>query len=191
MSGVIKSDEKITVPTCEEIERLPRWARVSFAARCARRVASVFEADLPDTLKNHVEGLKSAVTCAERGASDAYSSAYECDNAVAKADLANAHATRFVAARAAESAAAAASASATSVNSFVSAKAAESAAAASANAAHDEVRGQVMAAIWRDYELLRSVVNKEHWTDQTPVTPEFFGDLWSHGKPSGWPATPS
>jgi hypothetical protein len=51
--------------------------------------------------------------------------------------------------------------------------------AASAAAVH-----QAMA---DDLNLLRSTAAKEHWTDATPVPPEFFGPLWPDGPPEEWP----
>jgi hypothetical protein len=43
-----------------------------------------------------------------------------------------------------------------------------------------------LAAMRYDYELLRVAANEEHWTDETPVPPEFFGPLWPFGQPDDW-----
>jgi hypothetical protein len=42
-------------------------------------------------------------------------------------------------------------------------------------------------AIRWDFELLRSAAALEGWTDETPVSQDFFGPLWPEGQPSGWP----
>src|SRR5438552_2221502 len=42
------------VPTQEEIEKLPRWARVAFAARCARRVLPAFKHFWPEAPEEHI-----------------------------------------------------------------------------------------------------------------------------------------
>jgi signal transduction histidine kinase len=41
--------------------------------------------------------------------------------------------------------------------------------------------------IVRDVEEIHSRATSEGWNDQTPVSPEAFGDLWPEGRPVGWP----
>ncbi|MFN0146596.1 MAG: hypothetical protein ACKVT1_08805, partial [Dehalococcoidia bacterium] len=55
-------------PSREELVKLPRWARVAFAARCARRVQPLFLKHWPSAPKEHVEALDKAITLAETAA---------------------------------------------------------------------------------------------------------------------------
>lgn len=59
------------IPTKDEIAALPWWARVAFAARCARRVLPLFQAGWPSAPKKHVHAVTMAVETAERSATDA------------------------------------------------------------------------------------------------------------------------
>ncbi len=59
---------KSTVPIEKEIAALPRWARVAFAARCARRVQPLFQAFWPEAPPEHVAAVDTAITLAERAA---------------------------------------------------------------------------------------------------------------------------
>jgi len=38
-----------------------------------------------------------------------------------------------------------------------------------------------------DLERLLEQSRSDRWTDETPVSPEFFGPLWRSGPPDGWP----
>jgi hypothetical protein len=59
------------------------------------------------------------------------------------------------------------------------------------DAAGDPVEPDYMrwstAPIAADFRTLRDRVRVESWTDETPVPPEVFGDLWPAGPPLGWP----
>lgn len=61
-------DSRIEIPTTKELKTLPCWARVAFAARCARRVQPLFRAAWPQAAKEHIETVDTAVTAAERSA---------------------------------------------------------------------------------------------------------------------------
>jgi hypothetical protein len=50
------------------IEELPHWARVAFAARCARRALALFHNAWPDADPEHSANLEAAVTLAEQSA---------------------------------------------------------------------------------------------------------------------------
>src|SRR4051794_10395189 len=58
--------EVVSVPTTQEIDRLPRLARVAFAARCARRVLPKFRQAWPDAPAVYAEAVRAAVELAER-----------------------------------------------------------------------------------------------------------------------------
>ena len=54
-------------PTEEALLGLPRWARVAFAARCARRVQPLF-AGWPRASEKNVAGIDGAIATAEKTA---------------------------------------------------------------------------------------------------------------------------
>ena len=56
---------KADIPTQEEITQLPRWARVAFAARCARHVQPVFGAAWSDAPQKYIDALEEAISFAE------------------------------------------------------------------------------------------------------------------------------
>ena len=60
------------VPTHMEIRELPRWARVAFAARCARRVLPLVKHYRTDAPEHHLKALDRAVSIAEQTAARAY-----------------------------------------------------------------------------------------------------------------------
>ena len=74
-----------TLPTEKEIRQLPRWARVAFAARCARRALPLFVKHWPNAPRHHVEAITNAVEVAESAAGTA-SEAAQIDSAFAAAD---------------------------------------------------------------------------------------------------------
>lgn len=51
----------------------------------------------------------------------------------------------------------------------------------------EEIRLALIKAMRADTELLLAAAEREKWTDDTPVPPEFFGHLWPFGAPKGWP----
>ncbi len=101
----------------EEINELPRWARLAFAARSARRVQPLFKASWPQAPDKHIIALDNAITLAERSAADADDDAYAADYygvtaASYAADFYAATAASYAAAEAAETEAEAAYAAA-------------------------------------------------------------------------------
>ncbi|MCW5776578.1 MAG: hypothetical protein KIS87_09080 [Phycisphaeraceae bacterium] len=196
------------LPTDVELLTLPRWVCVAFAARCARRVQPLFACFRPDAPKEHVEAVDTAITLSERSA--AHGTRVSAHNAVHAADAArtaynaaaalapdDANAPYDANARAAARAAHAAHAAARAVDAADAAAAADAADAASAageaafegdfTGAFEGAFDATVAAMRHDFELLRAAVQAENWTDDTPVPPEFFGPLWPHGEPEGWP----
>ena len=55
------SQDRTKPPRKNDIAILPRWARVAFAARCARRVQPLFMTGWPDAPKEHVESVERAI----------------------------------------------------------------------------------------------------------------------------------
>jgi hypothetical protein len=63
------------LPTEEDIAKLPRWARVAFAARCARRALPLFVQHWPDAPSVHLKAIEKAISVAEDAAADAANAA--------------------------------------------------------------------------------------------------------------------
>lgn len=141
--------KKTQLPSEEELRELPRWARVAFAARCARCVQPLFRALWPKAPARHCEAIDRAVQIAEilasggvpppgTNAANAAAFAHNAANAAAFATAAR-HAVA-AAANAADTAANAAfaardAAKANDANADVAAKADDDAAFAAAKAA--------------------------------------------------------
>ncbi|MEO1009164.1 MAG: hypothetical protein AAFX79_11400, partial [Planctomycetota bacterium] len=94
--------------TEKDLLKLPRLARVAFAARCARRVQPLYRVLWPGAPEKHVQALDHAATLAERFANGAPASVDELAAAHAAAHAADAAARAAARAAAAAHAAAAA-----------------------------------------------------------------------------------
>ena len=165
-----------------DLTKLPLWAAVAFAARCARRVQPYIRKGWPKMPKSLVADIENAIAIAEKFAALAagvpdYSASADADLAV---DVGTA-AIRF--------------AKAQEVRAYIDAAAA---AAYAADEAADLVKGaawanrekvyelidrsvsgattlsQVAADIRADYERLLQAAQNQHWDDGTPVSPSFF-----------------
>ena len=62
------TERRRTDPVAVGISDLPRWARVAFAARCARLVFPFFHEFWPDAIQKHVDGVKEAIVQAAKAA---------------------------------------------------------------------------------------------------------------------------
>lgn len=172
--------DEVKLPTKEEIAKLPRWARVAFAARCARRVLPLYKHHWPDAPEEYVADIVNAVEIAEQSAAAGYADTRAAARAAADAaraasvaaDFANADPAAYTAAHTASDAAADAAADAATARG-----------AATDTAAW--LAGKPI--IVRDFQTLLARVNAENWTDNTPVPPKVFGPLWPDGPPEGWP----
>ena len=49
------------IPTLEELQTLPRWARVAFAARCAARAEPMLAKAWPHAPEQHLHAVRQAV----------------------------------------------------------------------------------------------------------------------------------
>lgn len=170
-----------TLPTEEEIAQLPRWARVAFAARCARRVLPLFRKRWSTASEEQVRAIHSAVELAENSAAAAaYSVAITAGaRFTANAAAAAAINARAANARAAANAAVAASAANIAVNAaaeFADADAANAAALATANA--DAAGSRVATpSIRADFQRILDESQRGKWDDNTPVAPSIFEPL--------------
>jgi len=59
------------IPEKEEVSQLARWARVAFAARCAKRVQPILERTWPDVSPEDIAVIKKAILSTEDAATNA------------------------------------------------------------------------------------------------------------------------
>ncbi|MGL6074013.1 MAG: hypothetical protein ACRC8S_07620 [Fimbriiglobus sp.] len=143
-----------TLPTEEEIAKLPRWARVAFAARCARRAQPFFLKAWPFTDKKLLQATENAILISEQSATKAEPP--EPDDAY----------DAFI--NAAYPAAAYAAASA-DLDEYVAAPAKGVDAAAKAGVETHLIRS--------DFDLLLRLSFEGNWTDESPVPTSVFPAL--------------
>lgn len=178
-----------TVPTIEEIEQLPRWARVAFAARCARRVEPLYTIDWPEAPAKHIEALDIAITMAEKFAAHTGHSGKAYEYFMYAEDAARAARSAIDADDATNDADAAAFAAAQAAHAadddghYAARHAVDAARAAvrAANAADDG--GFTVTGIRRDFDFLIKQVRENKCDDGTPVPPSAFGPMWPDGEP--------
>lgn len=176
--------DECSLPTRDEIATLPRWARVAFAARCARRVLPLFRAKWTNAPPEQVLLLKHAVDFSELSASRAVA-IYE-----------HVHGGHLpIAVRLATQAGNIAVSAPREVQrvAYAAANAARAAAFAHPLATFDAVSEATssrlsISPILNDFQAVRNLSQAENWTDDTPVPPCVFGPLWPDGRPEGWPA---
>lgn len=200
--------------TREEIEKLPRWARVAFAARCARRVEP-FYLRVPMLGKKYgpavtraidvAFGFSSGRLCASPSGSENVGSAQRIiEDAGRAADLAS-----WIAYDGSDPAA-----RMRGQDAYGSAsRAASSAEAAAYAAAQVTYADQALFWAWnateccisyrtpapgplevayaraerQDYTALLQAAHRQAWTHHSHVPETFFGPLWPNGLPEGWP----
>jgi len=180
-----EGEETKNIPTEEEIAQLPRWARVAFAARCARRVQPIFSAAWPDADEWHVQRIEQAISIAE-------DAAFQARSATIAPGIDNVKEAVVAALTSASAAVAAADAA---YGAWLAATTAQTAADTVAYVAADAARAakgasferEVVSGIRRDFARLKEMAEREAWTDETPVLSEFFGPLWLEGEPERWP----
>ena len=182
----------------KELPALPKWAQVACAARSARRVQPLLTWFWPDAPEDYVIAVDRAITLAERSAANAAAvadvisaedEAYQVARVVASA-AAEGNMSKGAAADVAAAAGNAARATTCGATDVAACSAITRAAeAAAAKGADDD--DAVRFAIYDDFELLNVAAEREKWTDETPVPPEFFGALWPNGAPNGWPEKPA
>ncbi|MBN9118825.1 MAG: hypothetical protein J0I06_06645 [Planctomycetes bacterium] len=181
------------VPTEEEIRELPLWARVAFAARCARRVLPRFEHFWTKAPKHHLEALSKAVRFAEHAAQTA-KAPHNAEEVAHAADLVRiafvtdpiyreCHDNIALAAYAARNAVYAVSDVARAVTLATRADVACVLDRDVTHSAHFAVSDAAKAAtdeklIRHDFETIYSLAWANGWTDATPVPPSVFDPLW-------------
>lgn len=156
------------LPTQEEIAKLPRWARVAFAARCARRALPLFKQHWPAAPDDHLQAVERAVSVAEAPA--VRSDVNAATNTAALAGIAAKDCGALAAYYSAYAAAYGTYALIAGGN-FGADRAASRAANRSAAA------GVPIALLSRDFQNLLDAATRGKWDDTTPVPPSVFGPL--------------
>jgi hypothetical protein len=184
------------VPTREEIAQLPRWARVAFAARCARRVLPLFRRGWPEAPAKSISGVKRTVELAERAAAvaglDPDLAPTEAAQTIVLADtltLRRAPSAAFAAAEVAFGAAETAYATVYAPRP----DAANRETLAASRLAFKLICGfatlgtvRLVASPIRDFIRLVRLAKQQNWNDDTPVPPQVFGPMWDRGPPVWW-----
>lgn len=173
-----------------DISSLPHWARVAFAARCARRVLPVFDANWGDASAERRNTLTIAITCAENSAANGAPDE-NLKGAVLNALITAGAALRTLYGSPSKDAETAPPDGNAAVLASLAAKAAEKAAETAQSKADesdtvafdafgfarkalsdDDV---AIAEIYGDADRLQAIARKRRWTHQTPVPTTVFG----------------
>lgn len=174
---------KPLLPRPEEIAKLPRLARVAFAARCARRVFPVVRRDWTEIPGDYHTKLRATVLVVEQ-------SAVHPNPPAAHALVCEVRVIGNTAAKAGRPAAAAAVFAAHGAAAAVALDSAQGIEDAVLRAAEAILRvcsdPADLSFIRRDFERFRWLAKKHGWTDDTPVSPDLVGPLWPRGRVPHW-----
>jgi hypothetical protein len=168
------------IPLSKDVAKLPRWARVAFAAGCARRVQPLFKAHLPSATARQIATIERAISLAEEvarqapaWASDAVvirlHAAFQAADKLARSlrrQNPGAGAIALAAAKTAEAAEYACCQGRTK-----DATAAAQAAKAACEADPSESLRTEICKSWND---LHAAAQAEKWTKETPIPARFF-----------------
>jgi hypothetical protein len=180
-SGHIRT-KRTALPTEEEIAKLPRWARVAFAARCARRIFPLLvlygDAQREFTVETHGELIEAIEIAAAK--------------AVAPMDLSQTEASlssiAFWEGDPLESASGAVFIAFQGSRRFPHTDWLPGFLNHASKAARQFA--DLSVDIRRDFDHLTKFSSLHSWTDDTPVARDVFGPLWPEGPPKGWPSDP-
>ncbi len=182
-----RSCDSDSLPTPDQISALPRWARIAFAAHCARRVLTLCQTPGAWLSDKQIAAIERAVQMTEDAAAHAEQPSPDARAVAARAACAaSEYATNAAAARAGYAAAYAAYAYAYAGESdcYIGSAAEYAAFAYAIGYAYIPRAGSDIAqAMQHDLNHLAMVAEEQNWDDGTPVSPDFFGRLWPHGEP--------
>jgi hypothetical protein len=175
--------------TNEELNILPQWARVAFAARCAQRVNGLFPFCWKDAPNKYALAVERAVAVAAKAAKDGI---HQPDNDLC-IDISEAvtrtvgkgvaHASAF----AAHSAVAIAMLHEPMVEQLLKEHHAMSSHHSSRAARQVDCEVEVFNAQRYDFLMLKRLAEIHGWDDDSPVDPEICGPIWPEGVPEKWP----
>ncbi|VTR93217.1 leucine-rich repeat : Leucine-rich repeat protein, putative OS=Trypanosoma vivax (strain Y486) GN=TvY486_0039050 PE=4 SV=1: Pkinase: LRR_4: LRR_4: LRR_4: LRR_4: LRR_4 [Gemmata massiliana] len=181
------------IPTEEEIAALPRWARVAFAVRCARRVLPLVRHFWPEAPEDRLSALACAVRDAGAAAAHAtaaassYAISYSAEAYPNSDDKDAFSPIAYAAADTVTDAARAAASEGKDVTFFAARATARAATAIRYALEASRVRDLITSEVRTDFDTLVWNARGAQWTDNTPVQPGVFGPLWPDGLPLGWP----
>ncbi|MDY3561506.1 hypothetical protein R5W23_002784 [Gemmata sp. JC673] len=208
-----KDPPNVKLPTEEEIAKLPRWARVAFAARCARRVLPLFPIKWPIARADEFARITSVVEFTERAAATGHAfveaakaAGHAAANIALIASVAQslpAQAIARCAARGAQTIVNAgeyalpgseSEAVSEAVQFAIEAATAIRVSQAAGGGGDHETEStadsdQAILITRCDFDHLSRFAEAQRWDDNTPIPPEVFGPLWPEGAPKGWPAS--
>lgn len=180
--GISKAVVEQALPIEGDIQRLPRWARVGFAARCVRRVLPLFSSSQPPPTSEQATAVTLAVEEAESAASSAVSAPYS-------RGAADAARTAYLTEHLVPTQAYIADAADMALRSATNAQ--SSAVEAVARVANRAAEGHGLSTLMRrDFEHALESSTRLGWGRATPVPPAVFGPLWPEGPPKDWPELP-
>ncbi|QDT63058.1 hypothetical protein V22_02570 [Calycomorphotria hydatis] len=179
-------DVEVEIPTEEEINKLPRWALVAFASRCARRVLPIYR--INDTASkndkaNYISALERAVTLSAESASHA--------RADRSADEVATEASNAISASISEASANAAYVAVDAILLIVDETTVDlssmviSATHATKYLTEDE-KYAFRRRLRRDFDRLLVLAEEDHWTDDTPVPQSLFDPMWPADNEPEW-----
>jgi len=180
-----------SLPTEEEIAKLPHWARVAFAARCARRALPLYGRYVwPEPPNDQIQLLKMAVRGAEIGIDEekvgGLLNALDLIHGTTLNSALTAHSPALYATQVVRCVSIALQLRQGGKDTQLSEQTRFAFEATdAATRAGEEAR--LATVIRRDFDHIASLAEWQHWTDDTPVPPEVFGPLWPEGPPKGWP----
>lgn len=192
------AEEPVREITKEDIEPLPRWARVAFAARCARRVLPLYLQSWPSAPSEYFRVLQMACRSV---ANVAHHPSHVNPTALSEilGELERLDAHGYVGAWAARVVTAAVSSGANTLASSLTSRDDQHAlggldvlttirgATEAARAGVLTGGGVIMSVMRRDLELLKALAAESQWTDDSGVDADLLGPLWPEGEPEGWP----
>lgn len=189
--------ERMQIPKKEEIAKIPVFAMIAFAARCARRVQPLFGASWVGAPNEYVQAIDDAISLAEETAKSGKRQGQKGTSTSTEIDTAKQNAKEHCIAASVACAAEYTLTSATafplnaSTSKYVALKASCAVAAADRAAkkflSTDDTYKVFFKAVWNDFNKLKNKVEKDKWSGKTTIPADFFGDLWPKGKPNNWP----
>ncbi|MFO0848524.1 MAG: hypothetical protein U0871_08210 [Gemmataceae bacterium] len=169
------------LPNETEVSRLPRWAQVAFAARCARRALPILRRAAPQLPDSHHSRIIRRIDEVDRAGSLADASLVTTvvmPNTSGATDDQPLYYAQHVFA----------SVDKTALLVATSGLKWAKEAIWDAACAISMVLPLSAAVVRQDYDHIARLAKWRHWTDETPVPSEVFGPLWPEGPPPGWPA---
>lgn len=179
------------VPQDADMRQIPRWARVALVGRTLRRVQPLVLASWPKATKKFLLGVEWAIAEGELAASQAAPTSDLKKAGMAAMDVYGSQPLRcepagYIAFSAARVSFAAREPEAGSAQYGI----VQAAWALYWYEFNHKAKGLTSAgvtAIWRDYDHLKSLSQRDDWTKNTAVAPDVFGPMWPKGPPKNWP----